>query len=395
MSVAELVLLALAALLLAEQAWKHLMVIRFFRRPLPRAASEPRLVSVLQPILSGDPTLPACLEHNLRLRCRYPLEFLWLVDTDDPEGEKICRELAARHPEANVRLVLLPPPAERSSPKTFKLVQGIPLASGDVLCVLDDDTMLPEGGLEQCLPHLDRSGVGLAFGLPYYTHFANFWSSLVSYYGNSHSLLTYVPYTSWIEPVTINGMFYCFRRTIYEAIGGFAELDSILADDFAVARRFRDRGYRLAQTSLRHPIKVHVESWRAYLRILHRWLVFPQETVLKSLPARDLAIVYLLGALPVLGPLLLLCGLALAPSWWLGGALAAYLAYHYLIFAHFNLAYLERASPWRGSWQVVLIQVLLAVQLLAASLAPQRIHWRGHLIAVEKGGSFRFLKRRG
>lgn len=394
MTTVEHLLIVLAALLLAEKAWKHLMVIRFFRRPVPRPESEPGLVSILQPILSGDPTLPACLEHNLRLRCRYPLEFLWLVDTNDPEGERICRELIARYPERDVRLVLLPPSEEGSSPKTFKLIRGIPLASGDTLCVLDDDTMLPSGGLERCLPHLDRPGFGLAFGLPYYTHFENFWSSMVAYYGNSHSLLTYVPYTSLIEPVTINGMFYCFRRTAYEAIGGFEGLDSILADDFAVARRFRSRGYRLAQTPLCHPIKIHVESWRAYLRILHRWLIFPRETVLKNLLPRDLAIVYLLGAVPVLGPLLLLLGLALWPSWWLGGAFLAYLAYHYVVFAHFNLAYLERASPWRGSWQVVLVQVLLAVQLLAACLAPQRINWRGHLIEVQQGGRFRFLKRR-
>jgi ceramide glucosyltransferase len=55
----------IALLMLAERAWKHWIIVRFFQRPVPFPQSHPVLVSILQPILSGDPTLPACLEHNL------------------------------------------------------------------------------------------------------------------------------------------------------------------------------------------------------------------------------------------------------------------------------------------------------------------------------------------
>ena len=87
----------------------------------------------------------------------------------------------------------MPPPGERDNPKMVKLIEGARLATGDVFCVLDDDTVLPDGGLEQCLPYVDDPGVGLAFGLPYYVNFSNLWSSLVSYFVDSHSLLTYMP----------------------------------------------------------------------------------------------------------------------------------------------------------------------------------------------------------
>ncbi|KPV52013.1 hypothetical protein SE17_17995, partial [Kouleothrix aurantiaca] len=56
-------LATLALLMIVERAWKFGMVERFFRRP-PPPPSPAALVSVLQPILSGDPDLPACLEHN-------------------------------------------------------------------------------------------------------------------------------------------------------------------------------------------------------------------------------------------------------------------------------------------------------------------------------------------
>ncbi|HEY0069106.1 MAG TPA: glycosyltransferase, partial [Chloroflexia bacterium] len=215
-------------LMLLEKAWRHLLVVRFFRTPLPQPSREVGLVSLLQPILSGDPTMPACLERSLRLRSRYPLEYVWLVDVDDVEAQRICMDLCREYPDREVNVVLMPPPAERQNPKTVKLIAGARLANGDVLCVLDDDTQLPDGGLEKCLPYLDQPGVGLAFGLPYYLDFSNLWSSLVSYFVDSHSLLTYIPYTALAEPFTINGMFYAVRRDVLEAVGGFEGLEDML-----------------------------------------------------------------------------------------------------------------------------------------------------------------------
>jgi ceramide glucosyltransferase len=388
------VLLIVGGLLLAEKVWKHAAVVCFFRRPCPVLKAPPRLVSILQPILSGDPTLSASLEHNLSVAFPQPVEFLWLVDTTDLVGQAICKELMNRHPESEVRLILLPPPEDRCSPKMVKLIAGLAEARGDVFCVLDDDTMLPADGLGECLPYLDEPGVGLAFGLPYYVSFPNLWSALVACFVNSHSLLTYVPAAVLTEPFTINGMFYVFRREVHDAVGGFGGLQRILADDFAVAQHFRTKGYRLAQTPLRHGISTHVRGPSSYLRLLHRWFVFPRETVMKALPPRDLAVAYGVGMVSVLAPLLLLGALLAWPSWELAGLCLGYAAYHYAIFAHFNIAYLRRSTPWRWSWLVPVIQVLLPLQLLAAVVSPQRINWRGHVMQVEKGGGFRLLRRR-
>jgi ceramide glucosyltransferase len=40
------------------------------------------------------------------------------------------------------------------------------------------------------------------------------------------------------------------------------------------------------------------------------------------------------------------------------------------------------------------VQLALPAQAIAALLAPQRLVWRGHLIAVEPGGTIRTIKRR-
>jgi ceramide glucosyltransferase len=387
-----MILAPLLIILFAERLLKHLLVVRFFRQPTPRPTPPFVLVSILQPILSGDPTMAAGLEQNLTMQTGYPLEFLWLVDEDDAEAQSICQDLVARYPEKRARLILLPPPGSRQNPKMVKLIAGSEHAQGEVLCVLDDDTRLPDYGLETCLPYLDGPGAGLAFGLPYYVSFGNFWSRLVGYFVNSHSLMNYIPYAMLTEPVTINGMFYAIRREVLEKIGGFDGLENILADDFAIARRMRDQGYRLVQTPLRHAISTWVAAPRTYFSLIQRWFIFPRESIMRHLSAREQLLFYSMALAPIFFPWIALLASVLHPALW--PLTLLYFIYSYLIFAHFNLAYLKQASPWPHSYLVVLISLLLPVQILAALLAPQRINWRGHIMEGERGGSFQFVRRR-
>jgi ceramide glucosyltransferase len=373
--------------------WRHWMVMRFLRRPEPKGGEPPALVSILQPILSGDPSLPRTLGHNLGIPCTYAREFLWLVDEDDAEGLRICCELVAQHPGVYVRLLPQGRAPQGVNPKTFKLVAGLEAAHGDVVCVLDDDTMLPPGGLEQCLPYLHEPNAGLVFGLPYQVNFSNAWSGLVALFVNANSLPTYVPYALLHEPLTINGMFYALRRDVLDSIGGFSGLEPVLADDFAVAQRVRGHGLRLVQTPLRHAISTTVESPRRYLRLMQRWLVFPRESLLRHLPLREQALVYTLVLLPTLLPLLLLLGLLAWPSLPPALLLGAYTVESLLLFLHLDRRALGGATPWPWPLLAPLLQFVLPLQVLAALLLPQRIVWRGHVMQVEKGGGFRYVER--
>jgi ceramide glucosyltransferase len=384
----------LAGALLAQKLWKHWLVWRFFRRPIPPTAREPKCVSILQPILSGDPMLAQCLHANLMVRSRYELEFIWLIDSDDPSAQTLCLELAAANEHHRVQLVTLPPPRQHDNPKTIKLIAGLAHARGDVICVLDDDTRLPDGGLEQCLPFLDQPAVGLAFGLPYYCSFGTIWSSLVSLFVNDQSLLTYIPYTALTEPFTINGMFYAARRDVLEHVGGFDGLEGILADDFAVASRFRKHGYRLVQTPLCHAISTSVEGSRHYLSIIQRWFIFPRESLLRHLNIYDQAVLYGLAMLPALFPLVLLAALVVKPSPKLWGYTLLYFGHSLLAFGHFNNAYLRQATPARYLGAAPFVEILFPLQLLAALVSRQRIVWRGHVMQVEPGGAFYFVRRR-
>lgn len=376
-----------------DKIWRHLAVARFLRRPAPHVPAGPLpLVSIIQPILSGDPQLAAGLAANLAAPTAYPREFLWLVDSDDGAARAICAGLIAQHPRADVRLIALAPPAADQNPKLIKLIAGARLARGEIICVLDDDTRLPPHGLEQLLPALEQPGVGLAFGLPYYISFDSLWSALTACFVNSSSLLTYVPYASLRDPLTINGMCYAMRRDLLEHLGGFGGLEHIVADDFAVARRVRAGGYRLAQTGLRHAIATTVEGPGAYARLIQRWLIFPRESLMRHLAPGERALFYAVALAPLAGPWLALAGV------WRGGVARAlglaYLALCYAIFARHEAAYLGDPTPRRWRWLVPIVGLLTPLQALAALLAPQRIRWRGHLIAVEPGGGIRTIRRR-
>jgi len=39
--------------------------------------------------------------------------------------------------------------------------------------------------------------------------------------------------------------------------------------------------------------------------------------------------------------------------------------------------------------------LLLPLQIAAAILLPQRVNWRGHIMQIERGGGFHYLRRRG
>jgi ceramide glucosyltransferase len=388
----KFLLTILILVIMLERMARHLIVVRFLKRPLPVQKRPIQLVSILQPILSGDPTLAEGLEKNLLLISPYPLEFLWLLDEDDDEGRRICAHLETKHPGKIIHLITLPPPENHQNPKMIKLIAGQSLAKGDVLCVLDDDTRLEDGGLEACLPFLDEPGVGLAFGLPYYVSFGNFWSSLVAYFVNSQSLLNYIPYAFITHPVTINGMFYCLRREVFNNIGGFVGLENVLADDFAIAQRTRKAGYLLAQTPVRHGISTWVNSSTKYFNLIQRWFIFPRESMMRHLRGSEQASFYLMAILPIIFPWIALAAPFMVPSLWPLSSI--YFIYSYTIFAHFNIAYLQQASPWKHSYWAILIPIILPVQILSALIAPQKINWRGHIMQAEQGGGFQFIRRR-
>lgn len=387
-------LIFLFCIALIEKGWKFWRIRTFFSQPIPKPQSAPKLISILQPILSGDPTLSQSLEENLISATSYAREFIWLIDSDDILGLEICRLLVDRYSQEHIQLITLPPPNPNQNPKIIKLIRGVQSANGDIICVLDDDTSLSDFSFETCLPFLDQPNVGLVFGLPYYCTFQNIWSQLVSCFVNSHSLATYIPYLAFSKPLTINGMFYCLRRTVLDRIGGFEGLENILADDFAVSQRIRDHNLFACQAPLLHGIRTTVTNSRHYFTLIQRWFIFPRESIMRRLTIGEQSLVYGIALVPMFFIWLFIINFFLVPSPLSFTLCVLYIFLHYLTFAWINHNLLNSVTPWPVSIWVPVLQLLLPLQVIAALLSPRRIIWRGHLMESKPGGGLEFIQRR-
>jgi len=356
------------------------LALRFLARESEDVAGAPGEgeVTVMQAILSGDGNLGRDLEENL---CHHPeAHFLWLVDEDDSVARELTARLQAKHPArpGRVEILLAPPPPQGRNPKVFKLARGLPRGRGELIAVLDDDTVLPAGALNRARLALDRGD--LVTGLPYYRSEGSFYSRLVAAFVNSNALVTYLPILFFRRPVTINGMFYLTRRATLERLGGFAAIEERLCDDYELAQLYRRAGLRIVQIRVVHPISTTVRGGVDYLRILRRWMVFANRLFRDTI---DLPMIVLV-LLPALMPLLLavLSGFAGGPA--LAATFSGLLAKSVAMAAvrHHVIGSRENVS---GILLEVLADLLQPFHAATALFRPRAIRWRSRSIVVEDG----------
>ncbi len=261
-----------SALLVAKAGLAALALAQ--RRARLRAASTRAVptsqLTIVQPILSGDPQLTDTLANTLAVCHDSPV--LWLVDEADPEGQRAAQEARSRHPLASVRIVTCPAYPERTGPKTFKLHLAESLIETEAFAIVDDDTRVSEAGLAALRDGLRIADVST--GLPSYVPGAGVWSRLLAQFVNDQATLTYLPTAALGNPRTINGMTWAMRLSTLERLGGFGPLLPLLADDLAVATLVRESGGTIDQTEVVQLVSTTVDGGRSYAALMHRWMVF-------------------------------------------------------------------------------------------------------------------------
>lgn len=326
-------------------------------------------ITVMQPILGGDPFLDEALRRNLGQRAR----FLWLVDEDDAEGQRVTRRLAETA-GTRVEILLCPPAAAGANPKIAKLQRGLERVMTESFAVLDDDTILSEGQLERAMFGLKSST--LYTGLPCYLRGGNVWSSLVTHFVNNNSILTYLPPLPLVGPLSINGMFYVMKTADLRGMGGFTPIVRQLCDDYALAGLVRRNGGTIRQGMTPQFLHTTVPDARHYARLMHRWFVFANVLV-SDQPAR---IQWLLAVFLGLPPLLLWLG-ALCPPLWLV----------LLVCRHLALRKLQRrvfgVLPHLNVVMSIASELLQPLHWLHACL-QHTLRWRTRRIVVAADGTF-------
>lgn len=364
--VAAILFAAYAAATLTRAALAWVFLLR--EPPAPQPIDEAD-VTVLQPILSGDPTLLSGLRATLAASPQ--ARFLWLVDDDDDARVEV-EQLAL---QGGARVLIGPPPCGGESPKAVKLARGLPSVQTRWIAVLDDDTVLPAGGLVRAVAGL-RDG-DLATGLPLYVAQGGLWSRLLAAAVNGAAILTYPPASLMGQAQTINGMFYVTRTDDLRALGGFEAIRDRLTDDYAMAQLYLRAGRRLLQTPVVHPITTTVRDFPRYCAQIHRWMVF----IRRYLRENWSPFTALLIIAPTLAPpLMLLAGAGAGPGWLLAGALL--LLAKAVVTAGLRRRFFAARTTVADLALEPLADVLAPFQFVAAMLRPHRLQWRTRRIRM-------------
>ena len=364
--------------------------IRMPRNDSPEDATAPAcepVVTVLQPILSGDPLLAELLAENAD---GHPdARFRWLVDEDDPLGQQICRHLAETR--AHVEVVLFPPVEPGANPKVFKLARALRRAPDgaehrtdaqalpdELIAVLDDDTVLPPGALRAAVAALDRGD--LVTGLPCYRSGSTLWSRLVAGFVNGNAAISYLPLARLAPPVTINGMFYLTRRDTLERLGGFAAIERSLCDDLELARLYRRAGGTIVQSTVTHPLATTVPDLTSYLRLQRRWMVFAGRLFAEQPEPRTIGLVALPSLLPLTAAVLAVGDpVALA-------AVGVTVAGKALALAALRRKHLGTTESPATIAAEIVADLIQPAHAAAGFVRPRRIQWRTRSIRLDGDG---------
>ena len=332
-------------------------------------------VTVLQPILSGDPALAATLADGPD---QTPAaRFLWLVDEDDAEGVSVAHKLAASRP--NVTVHIGRPPQDGENPKTLKLIRGGALVKTEVVAVLDDDTMLVRGGLER-LAAAARGQKALATALPTWGRKPqNVFEALVAGFVDGQGASAYLAMAKLGRNRTINGMAYAADVQTLRRIGDFAGMGHSVTDDWAIARLFAENGHPIIQTAVPARVAVTLEGPIEALRLLRRWTVFAHRYVGANLDMAMAVMVILPAVLPLLGLMIAVFAGPLAVLCWIGLLTGRAVLHRRLV----------RTIGGAGAapvWAIVVAELALPVLSVAAALRPKRIRWRKRRMRLTADG---------
>lgn len=259
-------------------------------------------VTIIQPILSGDPTLASVLETNVI--ALEQASFMWLIDDNDAVAKNIVNHIQQCYPDKKITVRSFPQAPEGINPKAFKLEHAWREADNEVILVLDDDAMLSAAALAQLLAEMGEDT--LVTALPYYTQTGSRYSALLAQFVNDNSALTYLPLLPWLPPLTINGMCYALTTKTLASVGGFAPIQHHLTDDLAMASLLNQHQIRLIQSTALVKIQTHLSNGKKYIQQMHRWFLFAT-LLLREKPLKINVLIFLLQGLhPLLLWLMLL-----------------------------------------------------------------------------------------
>jgi ceramide glucosyltransferase len=331
-------------------------------------------VSILKPLKGNDPEM----YENLRSHCQlqYPeYEIVFGVsDIEDPALVSVER-LRKEFPQRAIRWVLCPKTLGANL-KVSNLAQMVPQASYECLLVNDSDIRVPSDYLQMVINPLTDPEIGLVTCL-YRGRARSTLGSRLEALGISTDFAAGVLTARALEGGIRFGLgsTLAFRRRELCAIGGFEALADYLADDYELGSRIAQLGLKVKLSEVIVDTCLPPYSLSEFFLHQLRW----SRAIRDSRPAGYWGLVLTFGL-----PWALLAVLVSKGAGWAWVLLGATGLARLLTALVVGRGVLEDRQTTR--WMLLIpLRDLLAVPIWIASLAGNRVTWRGMRFRLRRG----------
>jgi ceramide glucosyltransferase len=335
------------------------------RRNLPEHTPP---VTIYKPLKGMDEGL----EENLRsfFRLDYPTyQLLFCVAAGDDPAVEIVERLLREFPEHDARLIVGCPPFGLN-PKVMSLAAMDRHRTHGVLLISDSNVRVRPSYLRETACYLAEPGVGLVSNLFVGVGEAQTGAILENLQLNGY-IAGGVALASVFRVTCVVGKSMLIPVHALEAIGGFASVRNLLAEDQVIGVRIRKAGYSLR---LSHHVIENINQARSFTWFLNRhsrWYKIRRQMVLPAFlmePSANLATIGLVWALSgesgiAWGGLVLLVGLGMARD-------------------AFQTRWLRGTFPKLRHLMLSPVKDLLLLPVWFDALVNKRIQWRGHRFLI-------------
>ncbi len=335
----------------------------------PGPATAPEPISVLKPLCGVDQALEASLRSFFEQR--YP-DYEIVIGVQDPDDPAlaVARKLKAEYPQRACRIVVHN--GDGLNPKVANLRGMLAAVSHDLLVISDSNVAVKPGWLGELAAEIARPGVGLVFNPIAGVGERTLGATLENLQLCGPVAAGVAVPTELLGYPAVVGKSMLFRRSVFERLGGFESVASVLAEDYVIGRMFAAAGYGVSLASTPVYNISQSTSVRAFCARQLRWAM---------LRLRLQPIAYALE--PLTSPfafalLLVLAGLAPWPV--LGYGLLATALRDALLFSLLRGPRgLLRALP------LLPLRELLSLAVWLAAPCFRHVRWRGHRLRLSAG----------